>query len=462
MSGALPRLGVLHAPNAAANLRDLVLAGRDRCEVVLLVRREVAAAEPDLVRLGQALATVVVIGDDVPHELSALGLDGLVTFHDAELEACDAAVRDLGLPGATEADRPWDKLVQRRLLNAAGVSTVRSAPVDSPAGLFEAAAEIGLPAVLKPRRGTASTDLSFLTGPADLEAEPGRRERWAGLVLEQLIQRAPHPSGRRWLADYVSVETVTHRGRHTHVAVFDKTPLAVAGGTGPSRHAVRETGDVLPAQLPPHVYDAVLATTSAALTALTVRDRVSHTELRVSTDGVEVIEVNGRLGGEVAGMIAMMGGSGLVRAAFDVALGRRPELIAPTRPEVLVSLYVPFPERSGPVRSAVTRAQVRELPGVVRVDEVAQHGAARSDTAFHAVKVLLTAADADSAGRLVRSVATRVARLYEADGLGTDPWLHQLTRESDGLDAAPDTTGADSTAPDSTAPIGAGSRGDTV
>ncbi|MEE1750526.1 acetyl-CoA carboxylase biotin carboxylase subunit family protein [Streptomyces sp. NPDC006641] len=426
MSGTLPRLGVLHAPHAAANLRDLVLAGRDRCEVVLVVRREVAAAEPDMVRLGRALATVEVIGDDVPRELAALGLDGLVTFHDAELEAYDAAVRDLGLPGATEVDHPWDKLVQRRLLNAAGVSTVRSAPVDSPEGLVAAAAEVGLPAVLKPRRGTASTDLSFLTGPADLEAEPGRRENWSGLVLEQMIERAAHPSGRRWLADYVSVETVTHQGEHTHVAVFDKTPLAVAGGDGPCRHAVRETGDVLPAQLPPHVYEAVLATTSAALDALTVRDRVSHTELRVSQDGVEVIEVNGRLGGEVAGMIGMMGGSGLVRAAFDLALGRRPEAAAPTRPDVLISLYVPFPERSGPVRSTVTRTQVRELPGVVRVDEVAQHGAARADTAFHAVKVLIIAPDADAAGPLVRTVATRVARLFEADGLGADPWLDQL------------------------------------
>ncbi|MEL5959838.1 ATP-grasp domain-containing protein [Streptomyces sp. CLV115] len=426
MSGTPPRLGVLHAPHAAANLRDLVLAGRGLCEVVLVVRREIAAAEPDMVRLGQSLATVAVIGDDVPRELAALGLDGLVTFHDAELEAYDAAVRELGLPGATEADHPWDKLVQRRLLNAAGVSTVRSAPVDSPEGLIGAAAEVGLPAVLKPRRGTASTDLSFLSGPADLEAEPGRRQNWSGLVLEQMIERAAHPSGRHWLADYVSVETVTHRGEHTHVAVFDKTPLAVAGGTGPCRHAVRETGDVLPAQLPPHVLDAVLATTSAALDALTVRDRVSHTELRVSQDGVEVIEVNGRLGGEVAAMISMMGGGGLVRAAFEVALGRRPETAAPTRPEVLVSLYVPFPERTGPVRSSVTRPQIRELPGVVRVDEVAQHGDARSDTAFHAVKVLLTAADAESAGQLVRTVATRVAQLFEADGLLADPWLHQL------------------------------------
>ncbi|WP_406160453.1 ATP-grasp domain-containing protein [Streptomyces sp. NBC_00882] len=447
MSGALPRLGVLHAPHAAANLRDLVLAGRDRCEVVLLVRREVAEAEPDLVRLGQALATVVVIGDDIAHAVADLHLDGLVTFHDAELEAYDAAVRALGLPGGTEVDQPWDKLVQRRLLNSAGVSTVRSAPVDSPAGLRKAAAEVGFPAVLKPRRGTASTDLSFLTGPADMESEPARRERWDGLVLEQMIERAAHPSGRRWLADYVSVETVTHRGVHTHVAVFDKTPLAVTDDSGPSRHAVRETGDVLPTELPPHVYDAVLATTSAALTALTVHDRVSHTELRVSDEGVEVIEVNGRLGGEVARMIGMMGGSDLVRAAFDVALGRQPDLASPDRPGVLVSLYVPFPERAGVVRSAVSRAQARELPGMVRVDEVARFGAARSDTSFHAVKLLLTAADADAAEDLVRTVAAEVARLYEADGLRDDPWLHQLTDVPEGL---------------RTGPVGAGTRGETA
>jgi hypothetical protein len=61
---------------------------------------------------------------------------------------------------------------------------------------------------------------------------------------------------------------------------------------------VAETGDVTPSRLPPDVRGLALERTGAALDALDVRWRVTHTELRVTQTEVEVIEVNhGRVGG---------------------------------------------------------------------------------------------------------------------------------------------------------------------
>jgi biotin carboxylase len=189
---------------------------------------------------------------------------------------------------------------------------------------------------------------------------------------------------------------------------------------------VRETGDILPARLPAAIRAAALDCTSRVLDALTVRDRVSHTELRVSPTGVDVIEVNGRLGGEVAGMIRLGGGGDLVRAAFEVALGRRPALAPPTAPGYLICLYIPFPERDGVVRSTVSRSQLRALPGIVRVDEVARHGDLRAATAFHAAKVLLAAADPDQVGKVLEAAMAEIAALFAADGLDQDGWLRDM------------------------------------
>ena len=428
MSGAdpaLPRVGVFHAPYAAMSLRDLLVAARGLCTVVILLRESVAAAHPDLVAVARAFFEVAICPDDRTDDaVPDLGLAGVTTVHDAELAAADGAAARWGLPGAPAVADSWDKLRQRIAFRDAGVSPRRAFAVDSPAGLREAVAALGLPGALKPRRATASFGVALLRSPADVREQEVIRRGWSGLVFEELLAPGAHPSGVPWLAGYVSVETVSGASGHRHVAVFDKVPVApVPAADAPLGHAIRETGDLLPSRLPHAARSAVLAAATSALDALGVRRRVTHTELAVSAAGVDVIEVNGRLGGEVRRMVGMLGGPDMGRAVLEVALGGDPAPSAALRDGAVATLYVPFPRRDGEVRSDASRADLRELPGVVAVDEVAARGAPRADTGYRAAKLTLAAPTAHALDAAAGDVLDRVAGLFAADGLDRDPWL---------------------------------------
>lgn len=432
MTGETPRVGILHAPGAAAGLRDIVTAARGVCEPVVIYRPEVAEQNPALVSMSRAVVRTEVLPKKWRDaDVAALGLAGCTTFHDNELEASDTVQRLFGLPGAPATATPWDKLSQRAAFGQGGVSALRSCAVDSIDDLRRAVDEIGLPAVLKPRRGMASAGVAFLSDATAVEKEASRRTSWRGLICEQLIPRGSHPSGASWLADYVSVETVSDGSTHHHVAVFDKLPLSVSYRPGsPREHAVRETGDVFPSRLPAAILRSVGALVTRALDALDVRYRVSHTELRVDSSGVEIIEVNGRLGGEVPRLLGLVRGPDMVRAAFTVALGGEPTLDETPDGGHVAAVYVPFPDRSGVVRSQVSRAVLRGTPGVVGVDEIARKGDLRSATGYRTANLSLRAPDAAGIERAVGALLDELSTAFADDGLLDDPWLCELRKHT--------------------------------
>ncbi|WP_156727554.1 hypothetical protein [Streptomyces apocyni] len=103
--------------------------------------------------------------------------------------------------------------------------------------------------------------------------------------------------------------------------------------------------------------------------------------------------MNGRLGGEVALLLAQAGGPDIVRAALSVALGQPPDLRSTGPARYAAAFYVPFPTRSGPVRLA---------PGIAG---------------------LVTAAeDPPSLRRLLLGAFDEVASLFAADEAEGNPW----------------------------------------
>ncbi|MFD9634154.1 ATP-grasp domain-containing protein [Streptomyces violascens] len=423
-----PRLAVLHRPHGAAGLREIFAASRGLCEPHLVLRQEVAEQDPEILRTAPSFFPVsVCTGDDVTSAVRDMSAAGLVTFHDAELEHVDAALTALGLPGRSLIDDAWDKLVQRRAFESAGCSAIRAVPVDRAEDLHNAVARIGLPAVLKPRRAAGGGGVAFIGTEADVQHQLDRRTRWNGLLLETRIPSSAHPSGVGWLGDFVSVETASVGTDRRHLAVFDKVPVSVVARAGhDGADAVDVTGDVTPSRLPAPAHRAVLDATSAALDALGVRDRVTHTELRIGSDGAEVIEVNGRVGGHLARVLRLVGGPDLIGQALTVALGVSPAPAPETAPGYALGLFAPFPDRTGPVLSSVSRADLRALPGVVGVDEVARQGAARQDTGGRIANLTLRAPDSETLDRYVREVSSGLAGLFAADGMRDDPWLLRL------------------------------------
>jgi hypothetical protein len=420
---SLPLVGVVFAPQGAAGLRDIFVAAKGLCRTVMIFRTDVAAAHPDLVNTAQRLGDAKV-WDGTSQDLAGLGLDGLTTFHDDELDPVDDVVAELGLPSrCANVTRAWDKWEQRRTLNRCGASALPIAAVDSSRAFQAAVRSVGLPAVLKPRRGVGGAGVAFVMSPTDIAYQLANRCQWPGLLLEKMAVTGEHPSGVPWLGGFVSVETVSVGHRRRHLAVFDKTPAAVVFRTGQDgADAVRMTGDITPSQLPDEVRNRVLDLTTRALDALGVRWRVTHTELWVSADSVQIIEVNGRVGGHLARLLRLLGGPDLVRCALMAACGREPEEDRPRRPGFAAGLFPTFLDPDPTVRSSVSRLDLRRMPGVVGVDEVAERGTAKRQNGYRAANITLLAPDADTLTKHCRAAYDGLAELFRADGALNDPW----------------------------------------
>ncbi|MFZ3470407.1 ATP-grasp domain-containing protein [Streptomyces sp. 2.9] len=136
----------------------------------------------------------------------------------------------------------------------------------------------------------------------------------------------------------ISVECVTHRGVTTPVAVTRKQ-LAFAPYFEEVGHTV-DAADPLLRRVGP--------VAQAAVAALGLTTGIQHVEMRLTATGPRIIEVNGRIGGDLIGRLVWLAtGIDLPRAAADLALGLQPD-ITPTRQQA-AAVALLYPEVSGTV-----------------------------------------------------------------------------------------------------------------
>ncbi len=115
-------------------------------------------------------------------------------------------------------------------------------------------------------------------------------------------------------ANYVSVETIVSAGQISHLALTGRFPLA---------ENFRETGFFIPADLNESETSAALQLATAAIEALGVTTGCLHTEIKFTSEGPRVIEVNGRVGGGVPEMIDRANGVHLLELTLRVGLGEK-------------------------------------------------------------------------------------------------------------------------------------------
>jgi hypothetical protein len=266
-----------------------------------------------LARRGKAIEISTDDLDAAASALRAYRPDGIVTFVDDNLVlAADLAAR-LGLRYHTPevARTVANKTLQREALQKAGVPGPRFWPL--PGGLDKAevgaiAETITYPAVLKPVEGSGSRGILSVRSPADLVAV--YRTDVDQVVEEHLDD---DPSADRRFASYLSVESVVSEGVGTHVAITGRFPLA---------EPFRETGNFIPAAVEPSMQQPLFDLTDAAIAALGIRIGVIHTEIKLTSRGPQLIEVNGRLGGRPPFVLQQVSPVNLWRAACELALGK--------------------------------------------------------------------------------------------------------------------------------------------
>lgn len=249
-------------------------------------------------------------------------IDAVFCYHEGMIVAAAAAAQALGLPGpsveAVTACR--DKARTRELLAEAGVGQPGFALVDKDFDIAQLAQTIPPPWVIKPRSLGASQGVIKIDQPADF-AE--------GLRITRSARQAGMPTD-----DVVLVEEYVEGGEITVDGYFDGqdfVPLYITRKRLNKAPYFEEMGHTLSGD-DEYLTDAsLLELMAAAHVALGFRNAISHTEVRITTSGFRLIEVNGRMAGDLVSILverAMNYSSAWY--ALELALGRNPGKPAPT------------------------------------------------------------------------------------------------------------------------------------
>ena len=324
MTSPRPLLAVVHG-NGSASPMKVAESARSVCDLAWVI--DSAGLKDGLLpRLLRKLGlTIDIAGMSEVEAVEALRQakpNGIVTYADQHIPLTAALASGVGIEyhdGAT-ASRLVDKLVQRRALSEGGLPVPRCVEIPRNAThsqIEAAAAQVDFPVVLKPRRGTASTDTLLAQDGAQLLSlvaglgPPANEQDVAMLVEEYMTGAVPPPSSR--FADYVSVESVASGGHVSHVAVNGRFPPA---------KPFRESGFFIPSDFSTSQINELLELAGRAISVIGITTGFVHTEIKMTPKGPRVIEVNGRLGGSVSDMLALAApGVDLFALSQRVALG---------------------------------------------------------------------------------------------------------------------------------------------
>ncbi|MFE0020225.1 ATP-grasp domain-containing protein [Amycolatopsis sp. NPDC059021] len=338
-------------------------------------------------------------------EVTGDGCRGITTSSERAVLVTARAAALLGLPGesADAVERCRDKGEQRRAMAAAGLRTPAYRVCASPAQAAAAAAEIGLPVVVKPVTGTGSAGVRSCRTTAE-----------AGSWAERLLAPAGAPMvlvEQQLAGAEFSVETVG-----THVLGVTATLL------GPEPHFV-ETGHDFPAALPAETAGLIAGEALRALSALGAGAVAAHTELRYGPDGPVVVEVNPRpAGGMIPQLVLLASGVDPITAVLEVVTGGTPKVTPTLRRHAAIRFVIPG--RDGIVRAIDGVADARGLPGVAEVSVAPRTGTAyerRNSFEDRIGYVIATGTSAVSAGALAERALRRIrVSVQEENQTGQD------------------------------------------
>ncbi|ATH92546.1 ATP-grasp domain-containing protein [Bacillus glycinifermentans] len=177
-----------------------------------------------------------------------------------------------------------DKGKMRKLLNERGISLVRYAVSHSTADLKEAVGRIGLPCIIKPVAGTASSGVFKINTSSELDRlfkqEYLQDEEKMEVIVEEYLNGAEY-----------SVESISFNGTHHIIGITEKFT------TG--EPSFIETGHFFPAvSLQQNTANDVKDLTLKVLHAIEHEIGPAHTEIKITADGPKVIETHTRPGGD--------------------------------------------------------------------------------------------------------------------------------------------------------------------
>ncbi|MFA7761502.1 ATP-grasp domain-containing protein [Streptomyces sp. NRRL S-448] len=288
-----------------------------------------------------------------------------VFSYDETLVVTTALIAErLGLPGLTSrgADNCRNKHHTRQLLTAAGLPQPHFAYVTDAETALATADSFGYPVVLKPRGMGASIGVIRVDGPdgiraafevADAASHGGNSDYEGGVLVEECV-----------MGPEISIDGVVFDG--------DWTPLFLAHKEVGLAPYFEETGHVVSATDPLLADEELLGILRDAHRELGISYGITHTEVKLTTRGPVIIEVNARLGGDLIPYLGSLAtGVEPGELAAEVAAGVRPGW-TPTESRT-VGIRFLYPPENGTVRSVDVPAP-SDVPGLLETNVMVAPG----------------------------------------------------------------------------------------
>ncbi len=345
--------------------------------------------------VGLALCDVPYVADILDADaVSAIAkredVDGIMTLcTDAAVSTVAEVGQRMGLPALSPqaAARATDKRLMRQAFAASGAPSPRTHLVASLAEARFAAESFGYPVALKIGRGSGSRGVFRVDDSEAMQSAYARCRAWQKegmLLLEE------------WMTGgEVSVEGYCTDRDRSIVAITDKflfpgvSPVEV-GHCQPSTHApLREQ----------QIHSCV----QAGLSALDLTWCAFHAEVKVSSQGAQLIEIGARLGGDRISthLTPLSTGVNLVRVAILLALGERPQSPRIWQRAACVRYF--DVQRAGTLRRVRGLRRLYEIPGV----EVIYPASERDGTLRKGFAIGEIRSSLDRYGHVLYSAATR-------------------------------------------------------
>lgn len=228
-------------------------------------------------------------------------IDGVLTFAEMLVKYCNEINHYIGNSFMSEETiiSLQNKKYQRNLLKNNGIPIPKFIEISNEYDLKKAAESIGFPALLKPNYGGGGYGILLVKNLEELKkAYDKELFSYQNIIFEGVettFNLEEYMIGECWnpvdgLADYCSVESIIQNGEIYHIGISDRTLLV---------SPFRESGYIIPTSLDQEKIYEIESVTTRALKALGVNNIVTHTEIKFTSEGPKIIEINGRPGGTV-------------------------------------------------------------------------------------------------------------------------------------------------------------------
>jgi biotin carboxylase len=241
-----------------------------------------------------------------------------------------------------------DKWAMRQHLNRLGLGVVRAALGSRKRHIERFGGECGFPLVLKPVDASGSANVLLVRSMDDVP-RAWERASEAGMSRFLLEEHLAGPE--------ISVESLSFARRHVVIAITGKQTLP----------NFVECGHVIPADLDDATVAEVRALVARFLDAVELGDGPAHTEIKLTSRGLRIVESHNRVGGdEIGRMVREACGVDMVASSLGWAFGRVDAVPATPVPRTAVAIrfFTPAPGR---VQRILGVDEVRAHPAVVDV-----------------------------------------------------------------------------------------------